>query len=173
MTSRPRVGLTVLPFDPGPVFDQVIPQVTTEEDRSALHEFRRLMEPAVLPLVLERASREELDRLEAPLREPLPKGRQSVRAGLARDLEFHEGLWRLARNPFIWSLRGLLLRYFRDITEERLHQVTEAMMHEANGEHLGIVLALKNRNLAEASRLITANVGDYRPGHIPRVSPNA
>ncbi len=173
VTSKTRVGLTVLPFDPGPVFDQVIPQITSEEDRAALHEFRKIIELAVLPMVRAHASKEDLDRLESMLNEPLPKGRRAVRVGLERDQAFHEGLWKLARNPFIWSLRGLLLRYFRDIADEHRHQVPESRMHDANAEHLAIVRALRAGDLDGAVRSMAANIGEYTPGGVPNIDKTA
>ncbi len=173
VASKQRIGLTVLPFDPSPVFDQVIPQITSEEDRAALHEFRKIIELAVLPMVRKRAAKEDLDRLEAILNEPLPKGRRAVRAGLERDQAFHEGLWKLAGNPFIWSLRGLLLRYFRDIADEHRHQVPESRMHDANAEHLAVVRAIKAGDLDGAVRMMTANIGEYTPGGVPNVEETA
>ena len=112
--SGPRVGLRVLPFDPGSIFNHVIPRIRTEEERAELYELRCILEPAVLRLVHRRADRTELEKLETILRRPLPRGRAAIREGFKRDVIFHEGLWRLANNRFVWSLRGLLVRYFAD-----------------------------------------------------------
>jgi len=157
--SRPKTGLRVLPFDPGPLFDQMIPRIRTGEERAELYEFRCLLEPAALRLVALRAPRERLEELERMLRAPLPRGRAAVREGFARDVAFHEGLWRLAGNRFLWSLRGLLVRYFADIGRN----VPEAVVRRTNAQHLAIVRALKAGDLNRAVRMLNRNLGTFRP----------
>ncbi len=160
--SRPRVGLRVLPFDPGAHLDQLIPHIRTDPERADLYEFRCLLEPAVLRLAARRAAPGELDALERLLREPLPPGRGAVREGLARDAAFHEGLWKLARNRFVWSLRGLLVRYFAEI--ERGNGVSEAVVRRTNAQHLAIVRALKAGNVGRAERALARNLATFKPG---------
>src|SRR5690349_13971135 len=113
--SRPKIGLRVLPFDPTAHFDRIIPRIRTDEERAEIYELRCLLEPAILRLVAQRATPEVLDGLEQLLRPPLAKGRAAVREGFARDVAFHEELWRIAGNRFILGFRGLLLRYFADL----------------------------------------------------------
>jgi DNA-binding FadR family transcriptional regulator len=158
--SRPRVGLRVLPFDPGAHLDQLIPHIRTGPERADLCEFRRLLEPAVLRLAARRAAPEELDALERMLRAPLPRGRRAVREGLARDVAFHEGLWKLARNRFVWSLRGLLVRYFAEI--ESGNGASEALVRRTNAQHLAIVRALKAGDVGRAERLLARNLAAFR-----------
>ncbi len=158
--SRPRVGLRVLPFDPGAHMRRMIPRIRTHEERAELYEFRRLLEPAVLRLAARRAPREELDRLEEMLEVPLPRGRAAAAEGLARDVAFHEGLWRLAGNRFVWSLRELLVRFFADLERGR---ITEAIVRKTNAEHLAIVRALKAGDLARAERALLRNLGTFPP----------
>jgi DNA-binding FadR family transcriptional regulator len=154
--TRPKVGMRVLPFDPESLFSQVAPRIRTAKERSALFELRCLLEPAVLPLVKQRASRADLDRLEATLRPPL----KNAAEGLARDLAFHEELWRLTGNPFIYSLRGLLLRFFADVGRRR---VSDAAVRKTNAEHLAIVRALKNGDVELAQHLMIRNLSTYSP----------
>ena len=160
--SRPKVGLRVLPFDPGSHFDQMIPRIQTEEERAELYEFRCLLEPAVLRLAANRASRAKLEALESIVRAPLPRGRAAIREGFARDVAFHEGLWRLAGNRFVWSLRGLLLRYFADIERSSERAISEATMQKTNAEHLAIVLALQAGRVDRAERILARNLNTFR-----------
>ena len=51
-----------------------------------------------------------LDRLERLLTPPLSKGRDGIREGLARDVAFHEELWRIAGNRFVLSFQYELPR---------------------------------------------------------------
>jgi len=113
--SRPKTGLRVLAFDPTAHFDQIIPRIRTDEERAEIYELRCLLEPAILRLAAERVTPEKLDRLEQLLLPPLSKGRDGVREGLARDVAFHEELWRIAGNRFVLSFRGLLLRFFANL----------------------------------------------------------
>jgi GntR family transcriptional repressor for pyruvate dehydrogenase complex len=159
--SRPKVGLRVLPFDPGDHMRQMIPRIRTPEERRELYEFRRLLEPAVLRLAARRASRGELDDLERLLREPIPKGPEAAREGIARDIAFHEGLWRTARNRFVWGLRELLVRYFADLEGRR--RMSEADARRTNAQHLGIVLALKAGDVPRAERMLARNLGTFKP----------
>jgi GntR family transcriptional regulator, transcriptional repressor for pyruvate dehydrogenase complex len=161
--SRPKVGLRVLPFDPGFHFDQMIPRIHTDEERAELYEFRRLLEPAVLRLAASRATQQELESLENIVQSPLPRGRAAIREGLARDVAFHEGLWRLAGNRFVWSLRGLLLRYFADVERTASGPAAEAAMHRTNAQHLAIVRALKAGDAERAARTLARNLDAFRP----------
>lgn len=158
--SRPRRGLRVLPFLPEAHLDAMIPRIATEEDRADLYELRCLLEPSVLRLAAARAEAADLDALERPLRRPLPAGRAAIREGLARDLAFHEALWRLAGNRFVWSLRGLLLRYFAGL-EKRV--VSAASVRRANAQHLAVVRALRSRDVERAVRLLQRNLGTFKP----------
>lgn len=162
--SSPRVGLRVLPFDPAALFDHAIPRIRTDEERGELHEFRRVLEPAVLRLVHRRAPKAKLQELEKMLRIPLPRGRRAIHEFFARDVAFHEGLWKLAGNRFLWSLRGLLVRYFADIERHPGGRVTDAVMRKANAEHLVIVRALLDDDLDRAEQALERNLGTFRPG---------
>jgi DNA-binding FadR family transcriptional regulator len=160
--SRPRTGLRVLPFDPSSHFDQVIPRIRTDSERAELYEFRCLLEPAVLRLAARRASRASLEELEGLVSPPLPRGGRAVSAALARDVAFHEGLWRLAGNRFVWSLRGLLLRYFGDLERGAGRSIDEQLARKANAEHLAIVRALQRGDVDRAERLLRRNLGTFR-----------
>jgi GntR family transcriptional repressor for pyruvate dehydrogenase complex len=159
--SRPRVGLRVLPFDPGPHFDQIIPRIRTAEERADLYEFRCLLEPAVLRLVARRASPRQLEDLERLLRAPIPRGRDAVREGLARDVAFHEGLWKIAGNRFVWSLRGLLVRYFADLERHADGRLSEASARRTNAQHLAVIRALKAGDVSRAERLLVRNLRTF------------
>ena len=161
--SGPRVGLRVLPFDPGSIFDHVIPRIRTDEERAELYELRCILEPAVLRLVYRRADREELEKLERMLRRPLPRGRAAIHEGFKRDVAFHEGLWRLANNRFVWSLRGLLVRYFADRERTPDRRVTPAALGKANAQHLGIIRALIEGDPRRAEKALVKNLGIFRP----------
>ena len=159
--SKPRVGLRVLPFRPEAQFDALIPRIRTEEERAELYELRCLLEPAVLRLAARRARPADLDALERPLLKPLPRGRAAIREGLARDVAFHEGLWRLAGNRFVIGLKGLLVRYFAALERG---PVDEIAMRRTNRQHRAVVRALKAGDVPRAERALVENLAVFRPG---------
>jgi len=164
--SRPKTGLRVLAFDPTTHFDQIIPRIRTNEDRADIYELRCLLEPAILRLAAQRATPELLDRLERLLTPPLPRGRDAIREGLARDVAFHEELWRIAGNRFILAFRGLLLRYFADLEHSPKHPPTTTLMRKTNSQHLAIVRALRAGDIDRAQRELVRNLETFRPGRI-------
>jgi DNA-binding FadR family transcriptional regulator len=161
--SRPKTGLRVLPFDPTAHFDQIIPRIRTDEERAELYELRCLLEPAILRLAAQRVTPAALERLERLLTPPLSKGRDGIREGLARDVAFHEELWRIAGNRFVLSFRGLLLRYFADLERKAPQRPTGALMRKTNDQHLAIVRALKAGDVERAQRELTRNLETFRP----------
>ena len=161
--SRPKTGLRVLPFDPTAHFDQIIPRIRTNEEREELYELRCLLEPAILRLAAQRATPAGLDRLERLLRSPLSKGREAISQGLARDVAFHEELWRIAGNRFVLSFRGLLLQYFADLERPLGRRPTGALMRKTNNQHLAIVRALRAGDVERALRELARNLETFRP----------
>jgi len=161
--SRPKIGLRVLPFDLTTHFDQIIPRIRTDEERAELYELRCLLEPAILGLAARRVTPDALERLERLLERPLPRGRNGVREGIARDVAFHEELWRIAGNRFVLSFRGLLLRYFADLERHPRRRATEGLMRKTNDQHLAIVHALKSGDVERAQRELARNLQTFRP----------
>src|SRR4051812_18000151 len=161
--SRPKTGLRVLAFDPTAHFDQIIPRIRTDEERAELYELRCLLEPAILGLAARRVTPGALERLERLLAPPLSKGREGIRQGLARDVAFHEEIWRIAGNRFVLSFRGLLLRYFADLERHPRHRPTGALLRKTNGQHLAIVRALRAGDVDRAQRELTRNLRTFSP----------
>jgi GntR family transcriptional repressor for pyruvate dehydrogenase complex len=164
--TRPKTGLRVLAFDAAAHFDQIIPRIRTDEERAEIYELRCLLEPAILRLAAQRATPDDLDHLEELLTPPLARGPGAIREGLARDIAFHEELWRIAGNRFILSFRGLLLRYFADLERSPKHPPTGALMRKTNDQHLAIVRALRAGDVDRAQRELTRNLETFRPGRI-------
>ncbi len=161
--SRPKTGLRVLPFDPTSTLDQLIPRIRTDEERAELYELRCLLEPAILRLAAQRVTPGALERLERLLAAPLSKGRDGIREGLARDVAFHEELWRIAGNRFVMSFRGLLLRYFADLERHPPHRPTGAHLRKANGQQLAIVRPLRVSAFARAQRSLARHLQPLSP----------
>ena len=162
--SGPKVGIRVLALDPERHLDRIIPRIRTEEERAELYELRCLLEPAILRLAARRATKGELEALERPLKAPLPRGRRALSEGIARDVTFHEGLWRISGNRFVLGLRGLLVRYFAGLEHAPGRRNAPARMRRANGQHLAIIRALKAGDVPRAERALIRNLSTFRPG---------
>ncbi|MFN3485816.1 MAG: FCD domain-containing protein, partial [Planctomycetota bacterium] len=117
----------------------------------------------ILRLVARRARREDLEALEQLVAAPLPPGRAGLREGLSRDVAFHEGLWRLAGNRFVWSLRGLLVRYFADLERRRERRLSAAALRRAHAQHAAILRALLGGDVDRAVRLLERNLATFPP----------
>ena len=124
---------------------------------------RCLLEPAILRLAAQRVTPGALDRLEMLLTPPLSKGPNAIREGLARDVAFHEELWRIAGNRFVLSFRGLLLRYFADLERHPRHRPSGARMRKTNDQHLVIVHALKAGDVDRAQHELARNLETFHP----------
>src|SRR6185436_3355046 len=161
--SRPKIGLRVLPFDPAAQFDQIIPRIRTDEERAELYELRCHLEPAILGLAARRVTPAAVERLERLLAPPLPRGRHGIREGIARDVAFHEEIWRIAGNRSVLSFRGLLLRYFADLERQPRRGATEGLLRKTNDQHLAIVRALKVGDVERAQRELARNLQTFRP----------
>jgi DNA-binding FadR family transcriptional regulator len=90
----------------------------------------------MLALVAQRATASDYERLE----------RMASTPGGEEDLVFHEALWRLAGNRFVWGLRGLLLRFLVGHPERRARTAS----HRVVREHRLILRALRAGDLEGA-----------------------
>jgi GntR family transcriptional repressor for pyruvate dehydrogenase complex len=147
--SRPKIGLRLLPFDPACLFDCLGPRIETNEEISDLYELRCLLEPPMLSLVMRRATADDFERLEAML--------ASAPASADGDLLFHEALWQLAGNRFVWGMRNLMLRFFGGRPVPRGAAAPSA--RRALEDHRAILRALRAGDLEEASRVMCDHLG--------------
>ncbi len=142
--TRPRIGLRVLAFDPACLFDRLSPWMGTPETLTDLRELRCLLEPPMMDLVMRRATEEHFRQLEALLDAGLQ--------GLEADLAFHEALWQVAGNRFVFGLRGLLLR--EGAGDASAATPARRMVQE----HRAILHALQAGDLPKATRLMVSHL---------------
>ena len=117
LVTGPKVGTRVLPaeqwnwFDPDVVAWQGRAGLTREFLRD-LQELRRIVEPAAMRLAAERATADDIARVEAAyagMRDAIEHGGDYV----VHDLAFHQGLLRACHNRMVWQMSkalGALLR---------------------------------------------------------------
>jgi GntR family transcriptional repressor for pyruvate dehydrogenase complex len=120
-------------------------------------EARRILEIGIVPLVVERATDEDLDGLERLCRE----SQQAIRAGSYRtelSAAFHVALARASHNGavelLVESLRGPLLESL-----ERARQASRAMGVSGVRDHGALVRAIRERDAARAQDIMARHLG--------------
>ena len=124
---------------------------------SEVFEIRRALEALAAELAAERASEDELERLERLLVE-IGKGieKRDVAAVVALDTEFHDLLYRASRNERLGQLLSQLREHIQRYRTETLSN--PARMKVALEEHRKIVEALAARDGDLARRLAAEHI---------------
>ena len=137
-------GIFVREFDPAQVVKQVAVSVSHDgHDLAEFSEARAVVELGAAPLMAERITGEQIQRLEAlnrNLAEKLRKGQSVVK----EDLEFHKVLLQSTQNSVLVKLIPLLVEHFRLTV---LH-TPQAILHNPErivNEHQRIIEALRSR----------------------------
>lgn len=143
VTPRPRTWATVREFTPADVAD--------------LNEVRSALEVLTFRLAANRRTREGLERLRAVLDLELA----AVRAGDAPQArraaaDFHETVTSIAGNDLLFEIDGLLRSRIRWLL------VQHENIAEVAAEHEALYDAIAQRDVARASTLILAHMGNIR-----------
>jgi DNA-binding GntR family transcriptional regulator len=129
-------------------------------DLQKIFEARMVLEGFCARLAAERATSNQLDEMEALIRqlEHVPDG--NSKALMAIDESFHELLYQAADNEFIAdTLRRLHALSFRlwHLVLDRLGDVRGAMQ-----QHIAITKALRTRDKVLAERLVQTHISDFQ-----------
>jgi DNA-binding GntR family transcriptional regulator len=118
-----------------------------------LYELRRALETSIVRMACERASDEDLVRLEEFVKSSIRRREKTDTAGLlALDEQFHERIAELTRNPeMVHSLKAI---------NARIHFVRwlDMKRHYTQQDHLRIVRALRARDVATAVSLVEEHI---------------
>jgi len=96
---------------------ELVRQEMDQRDARVVHEARRLIESSITGLAAERATEEDIERIEAALR----KMQQSLgdeSAFAEADLEFHHAVARAARNHLIEDFYRIILEMLSEVLEQ-------------------------------------------------------
>jgi DNA-binding FadR family transcriptional regulator len=120
-------------------------------------EARRILEIGIVPLIVQRATDEDLDGLERLCRE----SQQAIRAGSYRtelSAAFHVALARASHNGavelLVESLRGPLLESL-----ERARQASRSRGVSGVRDHVALVRAIRERDAARAQDIMVRHLG--------------
>jgi len=153
---------------------QIVRDDTSPEE---LLEARLIVEPQLAKLAAQRATGDDIARLEMAAK----RARQAVKTNtyaVHLGLEFHMTVAEIARNR-------VLMRLFHSIADElRVQRGALILSHMSEGdllrelrEHEGIVACIKRRDAARAGELATAHLRTalriLRAAHTPRRLPDA
>lgn len=110
--SRPKIGTRVRPRNQWNMLDPDVLAWSfsagdTERLAINLTEMRRILEPAAAALAAERATPEQVARIEAAYRAMAEAG-EDIEAGLAPDLQFHQSILEATGNEFMAPLGYLI-----------------------------------------------------------------
>ena len=165
VSTGPKVGTRVRPpsewnwFDPAVVSWQGKVGFTREFLRE-VHELRRIIEPAAVALAAERATADDIARIEAAyagMKDAVDHGGDYVR----HDLAFHQGLLRAGRNRMLAqmsdALAALLRTSFEISTSRPNGPASSLAMHRAV---LDAVIAHDARRAERASAKLIDSAGD-------------
>ena len=156
LSTGPKVGTRVMPsahwnwFDPDVVSWQARCGLTPEFLKD-LQDLRRIVEPAAVRLAAERATPDDIDRIEtayAGMKQAIEQGGDYV----SHDLRFHEGLLQASHNRMLVqmskALNALLRTSFEISTRIQDGTKTSLPLHRA------VLDAVIARNPAKAERAV-------------------
>lgn len=129
----------------------------TQRDLSYIIETRFALETRIAPLCAERATPEDLERIESLL----AKMQQCLEAGgegfLECDIEFHLAIAAGTKNPFFLGIMQVL----RDPVLHLMHVLKRSGLDRAQAEHVELVAALRARDARRAQRAMQDHLRTY------------
>jgi len=149
-------------------------RVTVVDDRNLdeICEIRMMLEVPAMPLVIERASDDDLVELEQPLSElELAAGADDVAAFLLADREFHLSLLAFAGNPRLVTIIAGLRDQTRIVGLSSLAE--DGALRSSAAEHRPILEAVRRREVGEAERLMRVHLEHTRGVWAGRAEPDA
>ncbi len=117
-------------------------------------EYRRIIETGIMPLVVERATEEDVAELDALLKK-MRRGRHSLEDFAASDLEFHLALARMTRNPVIIKITGVI----RDLLSASMVDIVDTLGVDLGLHyHAQILEAVRSHDQVRAQKLMGEHI---------------
>ncbi len=156
LNSSPKNGCTVGSFDMRGVVDQLTFHL--EAQRATLEELldsRFLLEVGIMPMVVKRATEEDLEHLQE-LVDAMAANMERGIEDVDLDGEFHSTLFKAARNRVLESFSNVVDEFFIQLRKTILGNDEEAQ--ETLRQHREICEALKARDVEKAKAAMTAHL---------------
>jgi GntR family transcriptional regulator, transcriptional repressor for pyruvate dehydrogenase complex len=161
LESRPRIGTWIRPFDPVAAgMDLAFRFEVAGFDPADAWEARRVVETAILPLVVRRITPVQVSRLAA-LADQIDLARENPAEADAADCAFHLELLAACGNATLQAFGGVIGHLFRNGGRRQFWAAEHIAM--ANAEHRKLIEFLREENLSGALELLTAHLSRYKP----------
>ncbi len=142
---------------PPGLFGRIRTSKLKARDLSYIIETRFALETRIAPLCAERATDEDLRRIEslvAAMQRSLKNGGEGF---LEHDIEFHLAIASGSKNPFLQEIMQVL----RDPVLHLMHALQGPGFEKSQSEHLKILQALKQRNPEKSRQAMQAHLNTY------------
>jgi GntR family transcriptional repressor for pyruvate dehydrogenase complex len=156
---RPGEGTFVSTQPPTPLDPSMYSALSNRTVLLDLLEARRLLEEGIVALAARRATKEDLDEMDAFLRARGPE-LAAGRADVESDLQFHTMLAEATGNMVLVSAMRHLNEMWLQAREKTGRKDTSP--HRALRYHERILAAVRRRRAAEAQRIMRAHLDDMR-----------
>ncbi|OFX14053.1 MAG: hypothetical protein A2Z18_06830 [Armatimonadetes bacterium RBG_16_58_9] len=159
VSTRPRIGCVVRALDMKALAEHL--SFRFEVDQASLYELleaRQLLETAVMPLVIERATEDHFAKMEESLRlhkQQIDEGATGVDA----DIGFHEALFEAAGNKVLQGFSEIIKEFFTGL--RRLRLASRQLALETLAEHNAIYRAIRSGNVDDAREEMCKHLQRY------------
>lgn len=136
-----------------------------------LLEVRELVESKVIELAIERATDEDLGRIEAALKRFPTKISENSLSVLDADLEFHLALALASHNEILFYLARTVNELLKDVREQTL--LYPGRLQECQAEHKAIYDAIRARDSERALYALKQHLGKVKKEVIKREKSNS
>lgn len=151
LSIRHGEGAFVKSYDMTPLFDQLMFMWKLDQKRvGELFELRKILELAAIDQIVQHASDDDFKQLES-LADGMKQTRGDTSQVQQADVEFHLALIKATHNELFAQMTELAVQYFAQTPH---HHMNEEEIHKATTEHAQIVAALRQRDSAEAKRVL-------------------
>jgi len=117
-------------------------------------EYRKLIEPAAMSLVVEKATEEDICELEDILKN-MAENQNDIKKFAQEDLNFHLTLCKITRNPVIIKVNYVI----RDILSTAMDYIVQYLgTHDGLYYHEKIIDSIKDRDVERAKRFMTEHI---------------
>lgn len=137
---------------PESFFVSLLPLIQFDKSQAAyMHEYRKIVEVGSIELVVERASKEDIQRLKSILEEMKKFKDNNLENFALEDLNYHLALSQITKNPIIIRANFVI----RDFFSNHMVKVVEAMGTEPGlYYHEQIIQAIEEQDRKKARRLM-------------------
>ena len=137
---------------PESFFVSLLPLIQFDKSQAAyMHEYRKIVEVGSIELVVERASKEDIQRLKSILEEMKKFKDNNLENFALEDLNYHLALSQITKNPIIIRANFVI----RDFFSNHMVKVVEAMGTEPGlYYHEQIIQAIEEKDRKKARRLM-------------------